>query len=165
MKSFKILFFLIFIFFNSCTENETENSSNENYIEFKLGNQEYKATNGTHGSFNDWNFYDIEDKELKGVEHLNGFQIGIEDLNNVMYGEFVMAFQGLGYITNSILNTTCNNNVNLFYNVTIIRNDNIIGGIIEGTFSGKIGRPSSQPCFDCCHYIHNFSGKFRVIIK
>jgi len=111
-------------------------------------------------------FYDLENKKLKGFVGYDGFSIYIEDFYNEMYGDYVMAFQYSNpYITNTTLNTTCNNNVNLFYNVTITRNDNIVGGVIEGFFLGKIGRASSMPCNDCCHYIHNFSGKFKVKIK
>ena len=167
MKNF--IFIISLFIITSCVNdagNDTENSSNDNYIEFTLGNDIFKATNGTHGSFDDWNFYDLENKKLKGVVGYDVFSIYIEDLNNTMYGDYVMAFQYTNpYITNTTLNTTCNNNVNLFYNVTITRNDNIVGGVIEGFFSGKIGKASSIPCFDCCHYIYNFSGEFKVKIK
>ena len=147
-------------------ENDTENNSNGNYIEFKLGNEIFKATNGTHGTFDDWNYYELENKKLNGVVDYDGFTIFIEDLNSTVYGDCVMGFRYANpYITNTTLNTTCNNNVILFYNVTITRNDNIIGGVIEGFFSGKIGKASSIPCFNCCHNIYNFSGKFKVKIK
>jgi hypothetical protein len=168
MKKLLLIILSILMLF-SCSgdaENDTENNSNGNYIEFKLGNEIFKATNCTHGTFDDWNYYELENKKLKGVVGYDGFTIFIEDLNNDMYGDYVMGFRySTPYITNTTLNTTCNNNVILFYNVTITRNDNIIGGVIEGFFSGKIGNASSIPCFDCCHNIYNFSGKFKVKIK
>jgi len=57
MKNF--IFIISLFIITSCVNdagNDTENSSNDNYIEFTLGNEIFLATNGTYGTFDDWNF-------------------------------------------------------------------------------------------------------------
>ena len=160
---------LVIISFYSCSIEDNEQSDSENYIRFQLDDTFYEgySYSGIAGDldFDDLNYYNIELNRIQGVTSSLPFQIYLEP------GSTHSEFGALIYYTGSsyyslTTKEDCDSGSNtvMDYQVNITRNDEEIGGIIKGSFNGEIGRLSGFPCDNCCYYISDFSGEFKLRI-
>ena len=172
MDNIRVSFFitlLVVLSFYSCSIDDDGNTNTGNYINFYIGDDFYEGYSSPEISldleFDELNYYDLESNKIIGAISLP-FQIYLEP--NYTHPDFGTSI----YCTSNcyfslITKEECETGsiVVMDYQVNISRNDEEIGGIIKGTFNGEIGRRSSFPCNNCCYYVSDFSGEFKLIIK
>jgi hypothetical protein len=172
MKFLKIISYLTIIIsiFSCNTVEDEDNEIPENYINFQIGTTNYIGAEfpSFNLNFDDLNYYDKDLDEIQGVTSSSDFfKIPVfSSYSHPDLGSSVINSNGTVFYSN-VTKLDCNSNSNkiLEYEINVTRNDDELGGIIQGDFNGKIGRPSGLPCQNCCYYIYNFSGSFRLKIK
>ena len=173
MDNIRVSFFitlLVVLSFYSCSIDDDGNTNTGNYINFYIGDDFYEGYSSPEISldleFDELNYYDLESNKIIGVTNSLPFQIYLEP--NYTHPDFgtLVYFSGNGYYSLTT-KEDCDSGLNtvLDYQVNITRNDEEVGGLIQGLFDGKIGRPNGFPCNNCCYSISDFSGEFKLIIK
>lgn len=173
----KIISLMLVLYLFSCTDNTTEINdlnNNTNFISFNFNNTIYNGIDGLSffgegESFDDVNYYNKNQNRIEGATDQDFFQIivgSFDDFSEFGIGSLVLSLTGTNYFSDTTkLSCNGNNTTVLNYELNLTRNDDVIGGLIEGNFNGTIGRPNSFPCNNCCYYISDFSGEFRLLIK
>jgi hypothetical protein len=178
-----ILFFYLSISLSSCNK---DNTTSPYFVEFTLGSRTYKAEKCyIYCDFDMNNFYNGSSDELffvssgKGIINPNVdtdilFVISFDrstkkEVNYIMIFE---EFQQASIRTGSVY-SPCPGQPNFTtINLNITRNDNTIGGIVEGNFSGKGWNnwdrdvdSGYDPPYTCKTGVYNINGKFRLKIQ
>jgi hypothetical protein len=171
-KIILILNYALCIFILSCqqnnitpTTNTNSNTTQNNYLKIKLGNDSIKGTGyfGFNNLFDDYNNFNRSNKEIKGINTdsnpLKAIIIRFDSTNTKLV-YFSFGTPGFGYDYCCQPHSGCQGtNVNL----TIIQNDNTPGGIIAGNFSGTV-KPKLTSLNSCGNPI-SLSGSFKLKIK
>ena len=173
MKYAKIISFitllLVIIFFYSCVIDNNENSNTDNYIRFQLGDTFYEGDSypgiAAELEFDELNYYNVELNRIEGGTNSVPFKIYLEPgSTHSDFGALIYSSGSSYYSLTTKEDCDSGSNTVMDYQVNITRNDEEIGGIIKGSFIGEIGRRSSFPCDNCCYYISDFSGEFKLRI-
>jgi hypothetical protein len=157
----------IIVTIHSCSQQNNNNPAG-NYLQFTVGSNNYKAISfGGASLFDDENHYWLDPN---GSKRLSGYIDGPGD--NMSYDVYLSSDlkkvssislccgANATTVTGFIGTGTCaSNNQTLNVNLNITRNDNVSGGIIEGNFSGIVGK--NIPCSSTS----SISGSFRLKIQ
>jgi regulatory protein YycH of two-component signal transduction system YycFG len=144
------------------------NSNNGTFIKLKTGTTTHNGVE-FFDVFDSTNYYDLSEKQIYFLTNAFPYQYGGYILfadNSIQHvdvvGSYDMStnpYEGINQI-----DTDCNgNNVNFNNTVNITRNDNQVGGFIEGSFSGVFAKCQYLTSCDC-YYAHNVSCNFKLII-
>ena len=156
-----LVFFLILFSCNKERNNSNSNSNNSNkYIDVKIGGVT-KTGGGMFPSlpFDERNYFTLNDKK-----------IGFSGVDCFHYGGYISFENGMQSIDAIYGNDGCiggfsyqiDNDNETYSNVKITRNDNKIGGIIEGSISGKCKKYIDSGYDD--YRLYDFSVSFKVLI-
>lgn len=110
--------------------------------------------------FDDGNYYSLKNKVI-GFTGEDCFNYGgriqfYNNLNNIYGIGFLNTSCGQGYSVDY-------NNSNTYSIIDITRNDNVIGGIIEGKINGKCSRCSGGS-IDCTTRYFDYDISFKLLI-
>jgi hypothetical protein len=180
----KIFLFLLFFIFIGCSKEDNKNFYEDNkdfyaskyFFELSIDG---KVSRANSDSFTGETF-DLQCNFSKSNTEINyGFDIFNQ---SGVQGGVISANTQLSKIT-SVLSIipleayltdgqykNCTNNVSSIITVpmNITKNDNKVGGVIEGNFNGLVAMSSLgvlEPCNNCCYNFVPFSGKFRLKIE
>ena len=167
-KAISVAIFAWLILFAACSTNNKPNTPSNpksNYINVKLDTTSYSAVIPFGQKFDSVNYYSLSDRTIQGI--LNGqilfSTIGLDStLKKVKVFHNQLEFYN-GSTTCSDCKSSTTKIDTLKTTCTIIRNDNVIGGIIQGNISGRITYQGTY--YDNCCRIKNFSGDFKLLIR
>jgi len=152
----------------ACSKDNKQNTpsnSKNNYINLKLDTTSYTAVIPFGQKFDSVNYYSLSDKTIQGILKGQILQstISIDSTFKKVLG-FLNEFQlYVGSTTCSDCKSSTTKIDTVKTTCTITRNDNFIGGIIQGTMSGRVTYSSFQ--VDNCCRIKNFTGEFKLLIR
>jgi hypothetical protein len=173
----KFFLFLLFFVFIGCTiEDDKDFYASKYFFELSIDG---KVSRANSDSFTG-EFFDLQCNFSKSNLEINyGFDVFNQ---SGVQGGIISANTQLNKIT-SVLSIiplesyltdgqykNCTNNVSSIITVpmNITKNDNQVGGVIEGNFNGLVAVSSLgvfEPCNNCCYNFKTFSGKFRLKIE
>lgn len=161
MKKFTIIIIITISLF-SCTKDENNNTSS-NFISVKINNNE-KAGKGVFPSlpFDEGNYYSLRNKEISFTGGDNCFTYG----GSIQFDDILSSINwisGNAVICNPSYEIS-SRDTKTYANVEIIRNDNAIGGIIEGKINGVCSRCDRGTTWECSNNYYNYYISFRLKI-
>jgi hypothetical protein len=169
---------LITLFFPSCKKANQPTNQQGNFLKFTVGSNNYKAIEFL-SSFDEGNSFDIDFAYPTTDKSISGYIDGNYDVSfnwltyYITINSTLTKVTDIGFIDNSgcgggycCQGTSSSAPLNVNLNIT--RNDNTIGGIIEGNFSGTVGKKiSSCAPTGCASNVMplTINGSFRLKIQ
>ena len=163
----------IIVTIHSCSQQNNNNLAG-NYLQFTVGSKSYKAKSFIQ-EFDDDNLFDIKTNNL--VRGMSGYIDGPGDwfTYDVYVNKTLTKVESIRFLSTGGGNggyfgqgTCSSNNQPLNVNLSITRNDNVTGGIIEGSFSGTVGSVATTntvPTSTYCSGTQPINGSFKMKIK
>lgn len=171
MRSINLYFVIVlsFVLFACKKSNSSQNGSgNGNYFTLKTGSTTHTGV-PFFNPFDSTNYYDLSEQSINFVADTYPFGYGgviYFSNSSLQHVEIVTPFDPSAnpYEGISVSETDCNGVLRNFFNsVNITRNDNRVGGIIEGSFTGLFAKCQYLTSCDC-YNASNVSCNFKLVI-